>query len=121
MTEVFRIQDMTGRGPWRPGFSEVWSDTGKDTFTLPNIFQDFGMEILKRMRKANKAGLHCGCACIDLETLNKWFSEREKAKLLTLGFQIVSLNVDVILARSKMQIVYGRLLPNSVVGKVILK
>ena len=106
MTRVFRIQDADGRGPWRPGFSVKWSDPdfAPGVEDLPPYFVEFGHDLLERR---GIPGEHYGCAVRKLKDLCRWVSAAERAKLATLGFNIVSLKPDRILAESKNQLVFA--------------
>lgn len=93
MTRVYRIQDADGRGPWRPGFSVKWCDPnfGPGVEDLPPYFVEFGHDLLKRR---GLPGEHYGCAVRKPQDLCRWVSATERAKLATLGFNIVSLKPD---------------------------
>ncbi len=34
MSKIYRVQDPEGRGPWKPGFSQVWATTADEYATL---------------------------------------------------------------------------------------
>ncbi len=104
MIKLIRIQDKDGRGPYRPGFSQVWSDP-EGPF-LPPIFVEFGWDIFKSLENR-----HGGCAFRSMDQLKKWFSRFEIERLLRLGFKIVEMEVDEIIAESENQIVFARSIP----------
>lgn len=104
MSRVYRIQDREGRGPWRPGFSQVWSnpDPPPDYEALLPWGEEFGWNLLERR---GLPGEHYGCAVRKLRDLGKWVLADECQRLDKLGFKIVSIRPDRILAESKHQLV----------------
>ena len=105
--KVFRVQDHKGRGPFKPGFTRFWLDPSKpESELLPSMFDEF----------PNVMGLlldhgHQGCACTDLDTLKRWLNAAEMSLLKHVGYRIVSMNADKILAQSKNQVLFWRKLP----------
>lgn len=97
-TTVYRVQDADGRGPWRPGFSHVWSEDRPDKDNLPPWFAEFGP-----VHKQVLYGCHCGSACLTETQLRRWVSPAEYRKLLALGFRAYSIPADRVLARSAVQ------------------
>lgn len=106
MTIVFRIQDAQGRGPWRPGFSERWVEPRADHDNLPTWFEQFDHRAIFESARG-----FVGCGCRDLTQLQRWFTVREYAKLVTLGYMCVRMRVDRVLAESNVQLVFDRMLP----------
>jgi len=53
---VYRVQDKEGRGPWRPGFSQIWVETRLDHMFLPPWYVEFG-----------RVDLNCGDARMHME------------------------------------------------------
>ncbi len=107
---IYRIQDKEGRGPFKPGFSKVWSD---DDFALgvkahPTWMQEFGSDLIA---KNGKPGNHWGSGLRTIEKLNEWFSKAEQARLAQLGYNVVSMQIDRILAESENQLVFERARP----------
>lgn len=104
---LFRIQHaVDGRGPFRPGFSRYWREDRQDLENLPPFFVEWP-HILDKMTRR----LHYGCACASVEQLRRWFTPGEYFILSGMGFHAVELQVDVCLAESKIQSVFGRKLP----------
>lgn len=100
---VYRVQAVDGRGPFRPGFSIRWCDTEGDD-RPPTLMEEFpNLEF--------KPGFHFGTGVRKLEDINRWFTEIEQVRLCELGFNVVSMDVDKILAESKNQIVFARKQP----------
>lgn len=105
-SRVFRIQDADGRGPYKPGFSHVWCD-------------DFGApppptwmhEFPSVLRRMNDETAHYGTACRSIEQLRKWFTPTELCRLQLLGYHLVVMEVDRVLAESKNQLVFARRKP----------
>jgi len=109
---VYRVQDRSGRGPFRPGFSRRWCD---DNFThgmlaLPTWLEEFGADLIEKQRKPEE---FYGTAVRDPGALGKWFSPTEQARLVRLHFHVVSMRPTRILAESENQLVFARLLPLS--------
>jgi len=101
---VYRVQAIDGRGPWRPGFSHVWVD---DIAKPPAWIEEFNVRAV--LRAAN--GDVTGCACRSLDQLRRWFTQDELNRLRVLGYFVVRLEVDRILAESKHQVVFARKQP----------
>jgi uncharacterized UPF0160 family protein len=104
--KVFRIQDRSGRGPFRPGFSKQWLDE-KMFCTFPSWIEEFGLDWMNQ----KIPGEHYGCGCRTIEKLHQWFSQSERAKLEALGYVTVELSVDRVIAESENQILFARFLP----------
>lgn len=107
---VYRVQDRTGRGPFRPGFSMKWLDPilTSDRLELPPWHVEFGIDLIA---KRGNPGEHFGSAVRTLDQLNRWFSNSELERLKAYGYAIVSLDVDRILAESPVQLVFARKQP----------
>ena len=103
---VYRVQDRTGRGPFRPGFSHLWVDDER-TSCPPSFIEEFGAEIISKMTP----GYAYGCGVRQRAQVDNWFSPTEIIRLRMLGYAIVKLDVDVILAESAHQVVFGRRRP----------
>lgn len=103
---LVRVQDDDGRGPFRPGFSGRWFE-GRAFHYPPPFYEEFGVGILDRMRP----GYHYGSAVRTLDQLRRWFNDRELAKLMELGYSVVQIDADLILAESHNQVVFGRARP----------
>ncbi len=116
-TIVYRIQDGGGRGPYRPGFSTCWLDPERDGSdgTNPSVIEEFGFA----WRRKILTGQACGCAFRSLEQLKSWFSSSEISRLLTLNFNIVELQADMIVAESKHQLIFARNLPLNIGAKIV--
>ncbi len=115
---VYRVQHrITGRGPYAPGFSEVWCDPdrgGPDEWRASGI-AEFGMGFLERL----PAGYRVGFGFRELVDLTRWFSEAELARLRPHGFEVVVFTDAIILAESRIQCVFCRPLPFRI-GAVVL-
>jgi hypothetical protein len=57
---VYRVQDVEGRGPWRPGFSRLWVRDRDDHDNLRPWVEQFGVGIIPR--NGWPFGRHFGCA-----------------------------------------------------------
>lgn len=103
---VLRIQDAEGRGPYKPGFSKVWCDNYGEP-PPPTWMHEFP-GLLRRM---NDECAHYGAACRSIEQLRKWFTPTELCRLQLLGYHLVAMEVDRVLAESKNQLVFMRRKP----------
>jgi len=110
MARVYRIQDREGRGPWRPGFSRVWCDAeyGPGVEPLPPWGVEFGLALIERR---GLPGEHYGCAVRKPQELRRWVSATERRRLAELGFNVVSVRADRVLAESRNQIVFASRTP----------
>lgn len=102
---ILRIQDADGRGPYKPGFSAVWCDNYGPP-PPPTYMHEFP-GILRRMNE----DAHYGSAVRTVEQIRKWFTPTELCRLRILGYRLVAMNVDRILAESKNQLVFMRRKP----------
>jgi len=107
---IFRVQDKSGRGPFRPGMSKYWADrTGS---VLPPYHHEFGLGIIEELYSImDKQGGAIGCAVSTLRDICNWFSPREIDRLSKMGFTAVSLEADMIVRESRNQILFWRRMP----------
>jgi hypothetical protein len=109
---LVRVQDATGRGPWRPGFSDSWVSKTRVRF-LPPIYSELGMTRFKRIvEQAHTDGLHVGCA-VSLRRLHEWFSDDERTALIGFGFRLVKADCCKHLATTQTQRLIGSPCPLS--------
>ena len=113
---VYRVQDADGRGPWKPGFSQVWFEDRTDEEYA--ALAPWPMEVLMEIRKAAR-GKSVGFACENLDQLRRWFTPSEYKTLLRYGYRAVKLEVDAVLARSETQCAFVRSKPLLIGGKKI--
>lgn len=107
----YRIQDKSGRGPWRPGFSHRWIDPDKDDTLCPPMMVDFP-QWLPQVAKAQKAGyMHFGCCVEGIAGLHRWFTPLELDRLQSLGFDLVDAEPLTPIAVSPSQIIGASRLP----------
>lgn len=106
---VYRVQDIEGRGPWRPGFSRYWVRDRADHDNLQPWPVQFGHDLIKR--SGWPFGKHYGCACRTLDQLRRWFAADEYATLQSYGYSAVQMEVDQVLAESDIQLVFVRSKP----------
>ena len=106
MSRVYRIQDREGRGPWRPGLSHRWCDShlAEGVEDMPSTLKEFGADFLERRRLPRE---HVGCAVRKVRYIARWVSKTEIERLDALGFRLVSIHPDRILAESQNQIVFA--------------
>ncbi len=106
---VYRVQDKDGRGPWKPGFSHVWSDDAGPP-PPPPWWEEF-KEVGPLIDLAYEAGMHIGSGCRTKAGLRRWFSRSEGRRLKRHGYRTVELQVDEIIGESPNQILFARLKP----------
>jgi hypothetical protein len=108
---VLRVQDASGRGPYRPGFSRLWSDP--DGPIVPLWWEEIGQS-LEAAHSAMSEEYHWGCGFRTGEQFRAWFSDRELRKLDRFGFYLVRIAPDVIHAETPSQVVFGTVQPMSI-------
>ena len=103
---VYRVQDETGRGPYKPGFSHKWTDAHHNERN-PSLFEDFSLQPndLENAWHPNENG---GCAFRSLKQLHSWFGLTERFRLEELGYSIVTMLVDRIIFESERQLIFAR-------------
>lgn len=104
---VYRVQNLEGRGPWRPGFSHLWVRDRDDHDNLRPWVEQFGLGIIPRWSPY----WYYGCGCRTLEQLRRWFTAEEYATLRAYGYQAVIMDVHRVLAESDIQLVFQRVRP----------
>lgn len=100
---VYRVQDKSGRGPWKPGKSHRWRDA-QDKSLLPWFLEWRGFN----PKAESFPGEAIGCGCLEKEHLRMWFTEQEYMRLRILGYQAVAMKADRILKSSENQCVFAR-------------
>jgi hypothetical protein len=98
MLSVFRVQDESGRGPFKPGFTAKWVISRSDHKNLIPSFIEF-----KRLDIKVVPGCTYGCACRKITQLRRWFTKPEYRKLKKLGYKAYKIKVDEIIADSDIQ------------------
>lgn len=106
---ILRIQDREGRGPYRPGLSQKWTDSWR-TSQLPPIYQEVPA-FAALVNNAHSEGLHIGCAVRGKDALFEWFSPMEILRLREMGFGIVDATGCEILMETQHQLVIGSKAP----------
>lgn len=108
---VYRVQCLRdGRGPWRPGLTDLWRD--HDVAVPPTWMHEFpGLNL--------QIGWYYGSACPTPDDLALWFTSAELARLYDLGFRAVCLPDCEIVAESASQVVFRRRVPHLSGARVI--
>lgn len=107
METIYRVQhEKDGRGPYRPGLTWQWQE--EDGPAHPPIQLEFDVPSAWSQALTGQA---VGCGFRTLEQLHRWFSPMELAKLTALGFRVVKLEVDRVLAESENQLIFCRSKP----------
>lgn len=107
---VYRFQDLEGRGPFRPGFTDRWRsdlDAGED---LPPFYVEMGVSPFA-VPHLITPGFHAGVGCESREQLDRWFSKSEQLRLKALGFRMVEFTPSRIIARTPTQVFFEHATP----------
>jgi hypothetical protein len=105
LESVYRVQDIEGRGPYRPGLSQKWCDpTGPANVPW---WLEIGETIGAAHARMADRSMHYGCGFATLEQLHSWFTPRELRTLDRLGFKLVRISPDAIIALTPTQVVFG--------------
>lgn len=100
---VYRVQHIEdGRGPWRSGFTHLWSD---DKSLPPPWFDEFPSVELDH-------GYYYGSGVNTIDGLLLWFTTKELGKLFVLGYQVVEIHDCEIVAESDSQVLFRRSVPH---------
>lgn len=100
MTTVLRVQDRSGRGPYRPGTSQYWADDSAHVGPLREMVP----------MKCN-CGCHHGFGFADIGQLRRWFTDSELRRLHGRGYRVVEMTVDRVLAETDHQVLFCRRRP----------
>lgn len=108
-TVIYRVQDAEGRGPYRPLFSQHWVDADHDERNPP-LEKEFPWLTLAhfRLRARNDA---YGFGFRTLEKLARWFSQSECIRLEAVGFNVVAMRVQELIAEGEVQVLFWRCMP----------
>lgn len=106
MNIIYRVQDDSGRGPYRPGTSHRWKDNDHDARN-PTFFTEFGIGVVDD----RKPGEAMGCAFLSLGQFYTWFSPAERTRLRLIGYRLCRMTADRIVAKSDRQVVFTRMRP----------
>jgi hypothetical protein len=79
-----------------------WVDPDADDEHRPPFFIEFGISIINK----KLPGQSIGCGFRSMRQLLRWFSASEVERMLDLGYNIVEINADQILAESNNQLVF---------------
>lgn len=101
---VYRIQDLDGRGPFKPGLTDRWLECRPDHENLLPFFEEFP----ETRYVPFLPGMHYGCGCLTLQQLRRWFSPVEYARLYRMGYRCVKLKIGGLVASSSIQAVFHR-------------
>lgn len=102
--KIYRVQDVSGRGPFKPGISSKWSDP--DEFVeLRRPFEFF--DIMKTLKLKGIRDSY-GFGFRTPFQLSCYFSQAEKFKLFDLGYFVAQMTVNKIIKESSRQILFWR-------------
>jgi hypothetical protein len=104
---IYRIQDIEGRGPWRPVFSHKWIEVRDDHNHLIPYYSEF-LDVDFSLRKKECS---IGVGCRTIAQLHRWFTRNEYRALLNYGYAAVKLKADRIIAESDIQCVFAQKKP----------
>lgn len=111
MPVVWRVQNGEGRGPYKPGLSEQWSDGNSGRDCVP-WWIELGLPMVAA-HDSLRGNMHTGCAFETKEKAKEWFSRSELRRLSKLGYRLVQINVDAIRYRTPTQLVVQSITPLS--------
>jgi hypothetical protein len=108
---LIRVQDRFGRGPYRPGFSHVWSDPNGPA--MRPWWDELGLDFADANERIYDEYYNgCGFRCRD--QLHAWFTERELRALDRHGYRLAAVKAHVIHFETPTQVVFGSIEPLSV-------
>lgn len=102
---IYRVQDVEGRGPYRPGMTAAWADP--HALDTAPWWVELGEPLYVAHKRFNDPEFHYGCGFDTLEQFRRWFNVKERSALNRLGYRLVTIMPDVILVRTKTQVVFG--------------
>lgn len=115
--KLYRIQDVSGRGPWRPGFSHMWIDPEKDDRDCPPMMVEFPQWQRQIARAVGRGLMHYGC-CVSGEIgIRRWFTTSEIERLKIHGFSLVDASSLEPICKGKAQIIGASRWPLSYLPK----
>ena len=113
MSELYRVQDNDGRGPWRPGYSHKWvSDDRNAPNLLPPIFEELP-SFKQVVTLAHTMGFHVGVAVRGWQKFAAWFLPDELERLRRDGFNVVQCDNCRVFAETDNQVLIGAKAPLS--------
>lgn len=113
MSELYRVQDKSGRGPWRPGYSHKWVSDARDApDLLPPIFEELP-SFKQVVTLAHTMGFHVGVAVCGWASFRAWFLPEELDFLRRDGFTVVQCDNCRVFAETPNQILIGSKAPLS--------
>lgn len=104
---LLRIQDSSGRGPWRPGLSSKWVSSRADAPRLPAPIHEQVPKLSSIAASVHAAGRHIGCAVRGSVGLERWFLDDEIGRLKALGFHLVDCSHCRIEAETSDQVLFS--------------
>ena len=107
---IYRIQHPSdGRGPFRPGRSHEWIDAVGEAMrvTKPATIDEFGADLFN----GAPSNMSYGTGVRNIYSLAEWFSSEERLTLASMGYQVVRLDIDLVVRESTHQVVFGRRTP----------
>lgn len=111
---IFRYQDDEGRGPFRPGMTDRWlvEHEGKPV----GLINGLGIDRLRRHVAAFSTmfpgvEFHYGFGCASLDGLFRWFTPGERRTLGQLGYHLVAMKADRVVAGNQNEFLFARRRP----------
>ena len=104
---LYRVQDHSGRGPYKPQFSHRWADDAGPI--VKPWWTELGISVQDAIAKLAEipADMHVGCAFRSMDKLREWFTPKELRNLDRFGFYVIQLEPDRIVAETDTQVVFG--------------
>lgn len=112
---VFRYQDNEGRGPFKPGMTERWLvDHGSKPVGLINELGVWRVRLAMETFVRKHQEIHnFGFGCESLDDIFRWFTPSERRTLDRLGYQLVAMLADDLVARNPNEVLFARRRPLS--------
>lgn len=101
---ILRVQDVEGRGPYRPGLSIRWSDEAGPY--CPPWWVELGWDMMAAHALMDGDYAY-GCGFRNSEQMAAWFTSVELSRLAALGFHLAVIKPAIIVAETSRQIVFG--------------
>lgn len=104
---IYRVQDATGRGPWRPGFSSSWISRDDSAPNLPPTILEEFPNCGELVAQAHRERMHTGCGARGVLGLSRWFLDDEAERLKGHGYFLVRCHAVKVLAESRHQVLFA--------------
>lgn len=110
---IFRYQDDEGRGPFRPGMTDRWlvEHEGKPNGLVLELGPSGLRCAINCFAKKHREIHNLGFGCVSIDGLFKWFTREERETLKMLGYDLVAMQVDGVVAENRDEVLFARRRP----------